>query len=124
MPRLVPKSPGAMSGSSCLLPSNTSGTPASDEVDSFVILPPSGARSEAVLREVEAFLKACFPEYDFLANGCGTPFDDDYQIVPIRCVCGEEPGTLRLLDFPDPSIMMGIAAALKSFRPGQPPALN
>ncbi|MER8716225.1 hypothetical protein [Mesorhizobium sp. M0228] len=88
---------------------NTSGTPASDEVDSFVILPPSGARSEAVLREVEAFLKACFPEYDFLANGCGTPFDDDYQIVP---------------DFPDPSIMMGIAAALKSFRPGQPPALN
>ncbi|MER8760350.1 hypothetical protein NKH69_32925 [Mesorhizobium sp. M0976] len=72
---------------------NTSGTPASDEVDSFVILPPSGARSEAVLREVEAFLKACFPEYDFLANGCGTPFDDDYQSVAFaarsraRCAC-------------------------------------
>ncbi|MER9596678.1 MULTISPECIES: hypothetical protein [unclassified Mesorhizobium] len=103
---------------------DSSGIPAGDEVDSFVIAPPSGARSEAVLREVEAFLKGCFPEYDFLANGDGVPFQDDYQVVPIRCVCGDEPGTHRLLGYPDQSVMMGIAAALKGFRLGLPPALN
>ncbi|MES0168267.1 hypothetical protein NKJ87_20130 [Mesorhizobium sp. M0027] len=101
-----------------------SGMPAGDEVDSFIILPPSGARSDAALREVEAFLKGCFPEYEFLANGEIMPFDGEYQVLPICGVGGEEPGTLRMLDHPDQSVMMGIAAALKGFRPGQKPALN
>ncbi|MER9829146.1 hypothetical protein NKJ51_12265 [Mesorhizobium sp. M0134] len=101
-----------------------SGMPAGDEVDSFIILPPSGARSDAALREVEAFLKVCFPKYDFLANGESMPFDGDYEVLPICGVGGDEPGTLRVLDHPDQSVMMGIAAALKGFRPGQKPLLN
>ncbi|MER8503625.1 hypothetical protein [Mesorhizobium sp. M0955] len=63
------------------------------------------------MREFEAFLKGWFPEHDFLANGCAMPFGDDYQVVPIRCVHGDEPGTLRVLQCPDQSVMMGIAAA-------------
>ncbi|MER9870198.1 hypothetical protein NKJ35_24025 [Mesorhizobium sp. M0136] len=98
--------------------------PAGDAVDSFVVLAPSGARSDAALREVEAFLKGCFPEYDFLANGEAMPFDGDYQVLPIRGVVSDEPDTLRMLDYPEQSVMMGIAAALKGFRPGRPPALN
>ncbi|RWB06048.1 hypothetical protein [Mesorhizobium sp.] len=99
-------------------------TPAGDEVDSFIILPPSGHRSEAALREVEAFLNRCFPEYNFFANGDTESFEGDFQILPICGVDGEELGTLRVLDHPDQSVIMGIAAALKGFRPGQPPALN
>ncbi|MER8969084.1 hypothetical protein NKI25_25900 [Mesorhizobium sp. M0808] len=38
-------------------------------------------------------------------------FDDDYQVLPI-CGMGDEPGTLRVLDYPKQSVMMGIAAAL------------
>ncbi|MER8967265.1 hypothetical protein NKI25_16325 [Mesorhizobium sp. M0808] len=60
--------------------------PTRDEVDRFIILPPSGARSESDLRGVEAYLKSCFPEYDFFANGDILPFDGDYQVLPI---CGE-----------------------------------
>ncbi|WP_376704459.1 hypothetical protein RQ479_06190 [Mesorhizobium sp. ISC25] len=99
-----------------------SGMPAGDEVDSFVVLAPSNARSDASLREVEAFLKRCFPEYDFLANGQAMPFDGDYQVLPICGVVGDEPDALR--DYPEQSVMMGIAAALKGFRPGRAPALN
>ncbi|MER8387333.1 hypothetical protein NKH14_17750 [Mesorhizobium sp. M1380] len=101
-----------------------SAMPAGDEVDSFIILPPSGARSEAALRGVEAFLKGCFPEFEFFANGDALPFEGDYHVLPICGVGGDEPGTLRVLDHPDQSVMMGIAAALKGFRPGKPPALN
>lgn len=86
--------------------------PAGDQVDSFIILPPSGARSDSALREVEA-LKGCFPEYEFLANGESMPFDGEYQVLPICGVGGDEPGTLRVLDHPDQLVMMGIAAALK-----------
>lgn len=100
-----------------------SGMPAGDEVDSFVILAPSGARSDAALREVEAFLKGCFPEYDFLANGEALPFEGDYEVLPI-CGVSDEDGEPRTLPYPEQSVMMGIAAALKSFRPGQPAALN
>lgn len=74
--------------------------------------------------EVEAFLKRCFPEYNFFANGDTESFEGDFQILPICGVDGEELGTLRVLDHPDQSVIMGIAAALKGFRPGQPPALN
>ncbi|MER8710281.1 hypothetical protein NKH49_33105 [Mesorhizobium sp. M1088] len=45
-------------------------------------------------------------------------------MVPICGVGGDEPGTLRVLDHPDQSVMMGIAAALKGFSPGLPAALN
>ncbi|MER8925762.1 hypothetical protein [Mesorhizobium sp. M0859] len=100
-----------------------SGMPAGDQVDSFIILPPSGARSGSALREVEAFLKGCFPEYDFLANGESTPFDGDYEVLPI-CGVSDEDGEPRTLPYPDQSVMMGIAAALKGFRLGQEPALN
>ncbi|MER8455872.1 hypothetical protein NKH24_06995 [Mesorhizobium sp. M1300] len=95
-----------------------------DAVDSFVILAPSNARFDAALREVESFLKGCFPEYDFLANGESTPFDGDYEVLPICGFGGDDPGTLRVLDYPEQSVMMGIAAALKGFRPGMPPSLN
>ncbi|WP_352816293.1 hypothetical protein [Mesorhizobium sp. M0435] len=40
------------------------------------------------------------------------PFDDDYQVLPICGVGGDEPGTLRVLDYPKQSVVMGIAAAL------------
>ncbi|MER9900848.1 hypothetical protein [Mesorhizobium sp. M0130] len=103
---------------------DVSGVLAGDEVDSFIILPPLGHRSEPVLREVEAFLKRCFPEYDFFANGDTEPFEGDYQALPICGVGGDEPGTLRVLDHPEQSVMMGIAAALNGFRPGRTPALN
>lgn len=73
-----------------------SGMSAGDEVDSLVILAPTGARSAAALREIEAYLKGCFPEYDFLANGEALPFEGDYQVLPICGVGGEEPGTLRV----------------------------
>ncbi|MER8389163.1 hypothetical protein NKG60_26425 [Mesorhizobium sp. M1428] len=69
-------------------------------------------------------LKRCFPEYDFFLNGDTEPFEGDYQILPICGVGGDEPGTLRVLDRPEQSVMMGIAAALKGFRPGRTPALN
>ncbi|MER8406841.1 hypothetical protein NKH16_19225 [Mesorhizobium sp. M1307] len=57
--------------------------PAGDEVDSIIILPPSGARSEAHLRGVEAFLKSCFPEYGFLPRATFLRFEGDYQVLPI-----------------------------------------
>ncbi|MER9972948.1 MULTISPECIES: hypothetical protein [unclassified Mesorhizobium] len=52
------------------------------------------------------------------------PFDGDYRVLLICGVGGDEPRTLRALDYPDQSVMMGIAAALKGFRFGQKPALN
>ncbi|MER8420271.1 hypothetical protein [Mesorhizobium sp. M1329] len=63
-------------------------------------------------------------QYDFFANGDTEPFEGDYQALPICGVGGDEPGTLRVLDHPEQSVMMGIAAALKGFRPGRTPALN
>ncbi|MER8778755.1 hypothetical protein NKL05_33355 [Mesorhizobium sp. C420B] len=59
-----------------------------------------------------------------LRNGESMPFDGDYRVVPICGVGGDVPGTLRVLDYLDQSVMMGIAAALKGFRLGQPPVLN
>ncbi|MER8555918.1 hypothetical protein NKH37_27765 [Mesorhizobium sp. M1217] len=56
-----------------------SGMPADDEVDSFIILPPSEGRSDAALREVEAFLKRCFPEFEFFANGEALPFEGEMR---------------------------------------------
>ncbi|MER8408137.1 hypothetical protein NKH16_26290 [Mesorhizobium sp. M1307] len=50
------------------------------------------------------------------------PFEGDYQVLPICGVGGDVPGTLRVLDYPEHSVMMGIAAALKGFRPGLPGA--
>ncbi|MER9217144.1 hypothetical protein NKI54_35210 [Mesorhizobium sp. M0663] len=93
-----------------------SGMPAGDAVD-FVILAPTGARSAAALREVEAFLKGLFPEFDFMANGEAMPFDGNYEVLPICGVSGAagEPNTLP---YPDQSVMMGISAALKGFAPG------
>ncbi|MER9961614.1 hypothetical protein NKJ72_11715 [Mesorhizobium sp. M0045] len=98
-----------------------SGMPAGDEVDSFVILAPTGSRSAAALRQVEAFLKGCFPEYDFLANGESSPFEGDYAVLPI-CGVSDEGGEPRTLPYPDQSL--GIAAALKGFKLGLPPAFN
>ncbi|WP_292653955.1 hypothetical protein [Mesorhizobium sp.] len=83
-----------------------SGMPVGDEVDSFIILPPLGRRSEPVLREVDAFLKRFFPEYDLFANGDTEPFQGDFQILPICGVGGDEPGTLRILNPPEQSVMM------------------
>ncbi|MER8409286.1 hypothetical protein NKH16_32385 [Mesorhizobium sp. M1307] len=45
-------------------------------------------------------------------------------MLPICGVGGDEPGTLRVLDYAKQSVMMGIAAALKAFRLGRPRALN
>ncbi|MER8555514.1 hypothetical protein NKH69_00015 [Mesorhizobium sp. M0976] len=52
------------------------------------------------------------------------PFDGDYQVLPVCGVVGDDPDTLRMLDYPEQSVTMGITTALKGFRPGQPPALN
>ncbi|MER9651074.1 hypothetical protein [Mesorhizobium sp. M0199] len=90
-------------------------------MDSFIILPPSGARSQSALRGVEAFLKSCFPEQDLFQRR-HLAFDGDYQVLPICGVGGDEPGRLRVLECP--TQWMGIAAALKAFRLGRPPAVN
>lgn len=94
-----------------------------DEIDSFVIVAPSGARSEADLRDVEIYLKSRFPDLEFFASG-EEPFEGDYLVVPMRGIAGEGEDALRMLDPPDPVLVLGIQAALKAFRPGQPPAIN
>lgn len=96
-----------------------------DKVDSFVIVAP-GEWPDAGLRELETYLKGRFPELEFFANG---GHENDYLVVPMRGVAvdgpdGDGSDGLRMLDPPDPSVMFGIEAALKSFRPGRPPALN
>lgn len=101
---------------------NTSPSSASAEVNSFVVLAPSGTefRSQAALREVESFLKGCFPKLDFYANGDGLPFEGDYKVLPICGVADNDP----ILVLPDRVLMRGIAAALKGFRPGHSPTLH
>jgi hypothetical protein len=103
-----------------------SGSPVADVVDSFVVLAPSGAdyRSAAALREVELFLKGCFPKLDFYASGDALPFEGDYKVLPICGDAGDDPDTLRKLVYPDRALMLGIAAALKGYRPGHQPTLN
>ncbi|CCV06627.1 hypothetical protein MESS2_340028 [Mesorhizobium metallidurans STM 2683] len=99
---------------------------ASAEVNSFVVLAPSGKefRSQAALRAVETFLKGCFPKVDFYANGDGLPFEGDYKVLPICGVADEDHDTLNMLVLPDRVLMSGIAAALKGFRPGHAPTLH
>ncbi|TKB99729.1 MAG: hypothetical protein E5W81_02080 [Mesorhizobium sp.] len=58
------------------------------------------ARSEAALRQVEVFLKGCFPEYDFLANGGGDVVRHRLLGPAALRGGGDEPGTLRVLDHP------------------------
>jgi hypothetical protein len=103
-----------------------SGSPAGAEVNSFVVLAPSGAefRSATALREVETFLKGCFPKVDFYANGDGLAFEGDYKVLPVCGLAGEDPDGLHMLVLPDRALMQGIAAALKGFRPGHSPTLN
>lgn len=100
----------------------TSTSLASPEVNSFVVLAPSGTefRSHAALREVETFLKGCFPKLDFYANGEGLAFEGDYKVLPICGVADEDP----MLVLPDRVLMRGIVAALKGFRPGHSPTLH
>jgi hypothetical protein len=89
------------------------------EVSSFVVLPPSGPfRAEAALRGIEAFLAGRFPGLVFYANGDGAPFEGDYRLVPICGVPGDEPDTLRMLNYPPQALLHAIDAALKLFRPG------
>ncbi|MER8667210.1 hypothetical protein NKH45_08365 [Mesorhizobium sp. M1156] len=86
--------------------------PAGDEVDSFIILPPSGARSQSALRGGSRHPEELFSRIRFYCQRRHFAFDDDYQVLPICGMGGDEPGTLRVLDYPKQSVMMGIAAAL------------
>ncbi|RWN30162.1 MAG: hypothetical protein EOR97_17475 [Mesorhizobium sp.] len=88
------------------------------EVSSFVVLPPSGPfRAEAALRGIEAFLGGRFPGLVFYASADAAPFEGDYRLVPICGVPGDQPDTLRMLDYPPQALLLAIDAALKLFRP-------
>lgn len=88
------------------------------EVSSFVVLPPSGPfRAEAALRGVETFLADRFPGLLFYASAGAAPFEGDYRLVPICGVPGDQPDTLRMLDYPPQALLLAIEAALKLFRP-------
>ncbi|TPL49130.1 hypothetical protein FJ937_16730 [Mesorhizobium sp. B2-4-4] len=96
--------------------------PGATEVNSFVILPPSGLfRAGEALRGIEAFLAERFPGLAFYANGDIPPFEGDYKLVPIVGVAGDEPDTIRMLNSPSEALVRAINAALKLFRPAELP---
>jgi hypothetical protein len=92
--------------------------PDQTEVTSFVVLPPAGPfRAEAALRGIEAFLASRFPGLLFYASADAELFEGDYRLVPICGVPGDQPDTLRMLDYPPQALLLSIEAALKLFRP-------
>ncbi|MBZ9678938.1 hypothetical protein [Mesorhizobium sp. ES1-1] len=92
--------------------------PDATDVDSFVILPPSGPyRADGALRAVEDFMADRFPGIGFYAHGDIPAFDGDYKLVPIVGVAGDEPDSIRMLNAASDGLLQAIDAALKLFRP-------